>query len=295
MTTPFQCNCGDTAWSVDDTTSTTQLVCFCKDCQAFANHLGATNYITNGIGGTPIVHCSPHAVQITKGRDNIKMLRLSPNGAYRWYAGCCNTPIGNGLTNPKLAFIGLITANTDYAHLLGPVKCYVNTSGSYIPGIRKFGVGTVVWNVVKRIIMGRITGNWRRNPFFSPPDMTPIAEPQVLTKAERKAATENIQRKVPRGYWVAHNTINDPEAYEDYKAAARPALQKFGAHFLIRGGDQTIVEGTMRDRTVVIVFPTLQAAHDCYNSQTYQKAKRIREKYAMGDLAIVEGFDWSGA
>ena len=66
---------------------------------------------------------------------------------------------------------------------------------------------------------------------------------------------------------------------------------RFGARFLIRGGDQTVKEGDARPRTVVIEFPSLEAAQDCYDSPTYQKAKVIRVNYAIGDLVIVEGWD----
>lgn len=96
---------------------------------------------------------------------------------------------------------------------------------------------------------------------------------------------------MPKGYWIAHNQVNDPDGYEAYKAAAAPALREFGARFLVRGGPQDLVEGEMKPRTVVIEFPSLQAAQDCYNSATYQGAKDIRKPLADGDLIIVEGYD----
>jgi uncharacterized protein (DUF1330 family) len=41
----------------------------------------------------------------------------------------------------------------------------------------------------------------------------------------------------------------------------------------------------------VIEFPSLQAAQDCYASETYQAAKAIRETVSEADIVIVEGYD----
>jgi uncharacterized protein (DUF1330 family) len=50
-------------------------------------------------------------------------------------------------------------------------------------------------------------------------------------------------------------------------------------------------EGQLRARTIVIEFPSLQVAQDCYNSATYQAAKALRTPVSIGDLVIVEGYD----
>jgi uncharacterized protein (DUF1330 family) len=51
----------------------------------------------------------------------------------------------------------------------------------------------------------------------------------------------------------------------------------------------TELEGKARARNVVIEFPSVQAAVDCYNSPEYQIAAKIRQECADGELAIVEG------
>ena len=94
-----------------------------------------------------------------------------------------------------------------------------------------------------------------------------------------------------KGYWVAHIDITDPTAYEAYRAANAAAFTKYGATFLVRGAPQTQVEGHCRARTVVIEFPSLQAAQDCYHSPEYQAAKALRDPVSTGDCLIVEGYD----
>ncbi|MQB10957.1 DUF1330 domain-containing protein [Agrobacterium sp. ICMP 6402] len=92
-----------------------------------------------------------------------------------------------------------------------------------------------------------------------------------------------------KGYWIAHVDVRDSEHYKDYVATAKPAFERFGANFLARGGALTELEGKARGRNVVIEFPSVQHAIDCYNSPEYQAAAKIRQDVADTDMMIVEG------
>ena len=96
---------------------------------------------------------------------------------------------------------------------------------------------------------------------------------------------------MPKGYWIGHVTVDDPDTYELYKAANAAPFAEYGARFLVRAGDQEVREGTARPRTVVIEFPSYEAAKACYDSDAYQAAKAIRDPISTGDLIIVEGYD----
>ena len=92
-----------------------------------------------------------------------------------------------------------------------------------------------------------------------------------------------------KGYWIAYVDVRDNERYKDYVATAKPAFERFGANFLARGGALTELEGKARGRNVVIEFPSVQHAIDCYNSPEYQAAAKIRQDVADTDMMIVEG------
>ena len=92
-----------------------------------------------------------------------------------------------------------------------------------------------------------------------------------------------------KGYWIAHVDVNDPEGYKGYVAGAKAAFDKYGAKFLARGGAFESKEGRGRARNVVIEFPSLKAAHDCYHSPEYQAARAIRLKFADAEMVLVEG------
>ena len=94
-----------------------------------------------------------------------------------------------------------------------------------------------------------------------------------------------------KGYWIAHVDVTDPEGYKAYVAANAAAFSKFGARFLVRGGMREVVEGQTRGRTVVLEFPSYQAARECYHSTEYQAAVALRRGNAKADIIVVEGHD----
>ena len=94
-----------------------------------------------------------------------------------------------------------------------------------------------------------------------------------------------------KGYWIAHVEVHDAEGYKGDVAGARIAFDKYRAKMLARGGAYEQTEGRDRPRNVVIEFPSLKAAQDCYHSPEYQAARAIRLKYAEAEMVLVEGVD----
>jgi uncharacterized protein (DUF1330 family) len=94
-----------------------------------------------------------------------------------------------------------------------------------------------------------------------------------------------------KGYWIVQIDISDPEGYKPYLAAAPPAIGRFGARFLVRGGKREVTEGRARSRSVVVEFPSYDAALACYRSPEYQAAKNLRDGNAAFDMVAVEGYD----
>jgi uncharacterized protein (DUF1330 family) len=94
----------------------------------------------------------------------------------------------------------------------------------------------------------------------------------------------------PQGYWIGHVDVTNPEPYKAYMAADMAAFGKFGGRFLVRGGAREVPEGKVRSRTVVLAFPSYDAALACYRSDEYQAAKQLRDGNADFDLVVVEGY-----
>lgn len=167
-----------------------RVVCYCDDCQAFANYLSADCGILDANGGTDIFQVSPAHLKFTQGKDQIACLRLSPKGTFRWYAACCRTPIGNTLPTGKLPFIGLIHSCMDpedrsLDEVLGPVRARVmaryatgdlgdvNAHDRFSPAI----LASFMFNAIR----WRIRGDHIYSPFFDPVTGKPIVVPKVVS------------------------------------------------------------------------------------------------------------------
>ena len=96
---------------------------------------------------------------------------------------------------------------------------------------------------------------------------------------------------MPKGYWIAHVDVRDPEAYKAYIAANAVPFAKYGGRFLVRAGRFEMKEGRLRARHVLIEFKDYQTALACYESPEYRQALELRAPAATSDIAIVEGYD----
>ena len=95
-----------------------------------------------------------------------------------------------------------------------------------------------------------------------------------------------------KGYIIARVRIDDLEQYKKYMAVSPDAIGAFGGKFLVRGGDYETVEGDPESRRLVVVeFPTYEDALECYNSEVYQEAKKLRVHAGDAQFVVVRGAD----
>lgn len=82
--------------------------------------------------------------------------------------------------------------------------------------------------------------------------------------------------------------IHDPEVYEEYKKLTPGSIEPYGGKFVIRGNPIQVMEGEWtHDRLVLLEFPNKEKALEWYNSESYQKAKKIRQKASSANFFIV--------
>lgn len=94
-----------------------------------------------------------------------------------------------------------------------------------------------------------------------------------------------------KGYWIVRADVTDPEGYKAYVAANMAPIGKHGGRFLVRGGSFELFEGAARSRSVVVEFPSYEAALACYRSPEYQAAAALRQGKAEFDFVVIEGYD----
>jgi hypothetical protein len=190
----LSCRCGAVRGEVAQPEAATRLVCHCRDCQAFARFLGAPPGMLDAMGGTEIVAVRPGAVSFSQGADRLACMSLSDTGLLRWYASCCRTPIGNTPRDWRQSHLGLVHSclaadAARRADVFGPVRMRVGTdSASGQPEkTPALGFATAIAGHLGALLWRRLSGSYRDNPFFQPPEGRPIAQPQVVGAAEREA------------------------------------------------------------------------------------------------------------
>ena len=92
-----------------------------------------------------------------------------------------------------------------------------------------------------------------------------------------------------KGYWIVRADVTDSEKFKAYAAKTPDALEKFGGTFLVRAGKFILAEGNTRSRNTIIEFPSYQSAIDCWESNEYQQARKLRLEGAELDIVIIEG------
>jgi hypothetical protein len=183
----LRCRCGTITGLVSAPRTANRVICYCTDCQAYAHFLGRPDDVLDERGGSDVTQILPKHITFSHGIEALACLRLTPKGLLRWYAGCCNTPVGNTLATPRISFVGLLhTCLGDSARSLddvfGPVRSRVNTGGACDdPKPRSTGVGRSVLWFVTTTLKARINGDYRKTPFFDVSTGTPIAAPRVLS------------------------------------------------------------------------------------------------------------------
>jgi len=90
-------------------------------------------------------------------------------------------------------------------------------------------------------------------------------------------------------YAVVQVDVTDAEAYGEYAKLAGPAVAKFGGEFLARGGAVEVLEGTTRDRCVIVRFDDMTTANAFYHSDDYQEALSFARPASTRDYKFVEG------
>ena len=91
-------------------------------------------------------------------------------------------------------------------------------------------------------------------------------------------------------YVVVQAEALNPDEYRVYQQQVPATLEPHGGRFIIRGGDQHVLEGSSPGRLVVLEFPSIDHARAWYHSPDYQAIAPIRQQHGRtGFMVIVPG------
>lgn len=190
----LQCDCGRVRgeWRLSARTGAPGR-CYCNDCQAYARWLG-TPAIVDAWGGTEIVQTWPSLVRWNEGRDQVRLMRLTPRGLLRFYSDCCRVPLMNALDRPRMPFVGLVANRIEPAHRAAVawlVGKSVGVQGRFAvggcpPGAHASASLRVVGRALGLMVRGFIAGAHLPSPFFNA-DRRLVCEARVPSAAEHQA------------------------------------------------------------------------------------------------------------
>jgi len=92
-----------------------------------------------------------------------------------------------------------------------------------------------------------------------------------------------------KAYWIGcYRSISDTDKLSAYAALALPAIEAAGGTFLARGMPATTKEAGEDNRTVLVEFPSIDAARAAYDSPAYQDALAQLGDGAVRDIRLIE-------
>jgi hypothetical protein len=187
-----RCRCGEVEGVVANASpqKVNRVVCYCDDCQAFLHQLGRADLL-NGQGGTDVIQVAPASLTFTRGQNRIAGVRLTTKGLFRWYATCCNTPVGNTL-GPAIPFVGIVAQTFDggpqraQSVFGAPLGAILGKHAIGPPPAGSTGINlTLLLRAITKVLGWRLRGRAWPHPFFHLKTREPIYPLQVLSSEER--------------------------------------------------------------------------------------------------------------
>ncbi|MGF6241822.1 MULTISPECIES: DUF1330 domain-containing protein [Paraburkholderia] len=95
-----------------------------------------------------------------------------------------------------------------------------------------------------------------------------------------------------KGYWVsAYRETKDQARLATYAQLAVPAVEAAGGRVIARGVADEVREHGLKERTVVIEFPSYEQAVAAYESDAYRKALEALGDAVVRDFRIIRGVE----
>ncbi|WOI57415.1 DUF6151 family protein [Palleronia sp. LCG004] len=182
----WTCRCGAFAMRVDGLPgSGVPAVCYCADCRAFARLHGDGETLDQA-GGVVLQSTTADRIVILKGSEHLACERLTARGPFRWFVGCCDTPVGNGAPMRGVPFFSVIAARLAGTPPRPVARLHRGGATGKVPRPRGSTYAFIL-GVARRVAASRLSGRWRDTPFFNS-NGNPVAEPHMPDPEKLRAA-----------------------------------------------------------------------------------------------------------
>ena len=96
------------------------------------------------------------------------------------------------------------------------------------------------------------------------------------------------------GYVIVNYRITNPEGFKAYTAGVVPTIMAHGGEILVAGPGSEAVEGNPEPVSVVVKFPSKEAARVWYDSPEYQAIIHHRLDNTEGTMVFADEFKMPG-
>lgn len=91
-------------------------------------------------------------------------------------------------------------------------------------------------------------------------------------------------------YALVRANVTNAERFKDYASRTPALLEKYGARFLVRGGDVTTLEGDKETRRIVVIeYESKEKALEFYHSDEYAELLAIMKEAGTREFILVDG------
>ncbi len=93
-----------------------------------------------------------------------------------------------------------------------------------------------------------------------------------------------------KAYLIADIEIKNEAEYVKYRDAVPALVEKYGGHYIVRGGNPQTFEGTWNPKRIVILeFPDMESLQKFYRSDDYAPLIKLRQAGSDGSIVCVQG------
>lgn len=91
-------------------------------------------------------------------------------------------------------------------------------------------------------------------------------------------------------YIISGVSVQDAEAFQNYRTRAADSIARHGGRYLVRGGSVEPLEGSWTPCTIIVVeFPGIERARAWHCSPEYAAALAFRDAALSRHLILVDG------
>jgi len=95
-------------------------------------------------------------------------------------------------------------------------------------------------------------------------------------------------------YLIGNYDVTNPEGFSPYGPAVGPTIQAHGGKILVAGPGSKAIEGSPRQFSVIVEFPSMDALQGWYDSPEYQAILPLRLDNTEGQMVVAEQFAMPG-